>query len=148
MTSKFKITMLLADAAQEVGGKLYVLGGGWSIINAGPTNFAIAVYMQTPWDQANRRHTFRLELLDADGRQVLLPQPDGEERPFLIEGHHEAGRPAGLKPGTPLDGAFAIQFAGVRLPPGERLEFRLSIDGETHEDWTLPFTTRPETAPQ
>jgi hypothetical protein len=25
-----KITMLLADAAQEVQGKLYVLGGGWS----------------------------------------------------------------------------------------------------------------------
>jgi len=24
-----KVTMMLADAAQEVGGKLYILGGGW-----------------------------------------------------------------------------------------------------------------------
>jgi hypothetical protein len=146
--SKFKVMMLLADAAQAVGGKLNVLGGGWSIIGPDPASFAIAVYLQTPWDQANTTHTFRLELLDSDGQQVLLPQPDGGEEPIVIEGQHEAGRPPGLKPGTPLDGAFAIQFAGVPLPPGQRLEFRLTIDGETHEDWTLPFTTRPEVASQ
>jgi hypothetical protein len=27
-----KLTMLLADAAEAVNGKLYILGGGWSII--------------------------------------------------------------------------------------------------------------------
>jgi hypothetical protein len=144
----FKVTMLLADAAQEVGGKLYILGGGWSIIGPDPANFAIAVYMQTPWDQANVRQNFRLELLDADGEPVVLTTPTGDEQPLVIEGQHEAGRPPGLKPGTPLDGAFAVNFAGMPLPPGCRLEFRLSINGETDEDWTLPFTTRPEAASQ
>ena len=26
-----KVTMMLADAAQAVEGKLYILGGGWSV---------------------------------------------------------------------------------------------------------------------
>ncbi|MGH9322921.1 MAG: DUF6941 family protein [Vicinamibacteria bacterium] len=145
---KVKVTMLLADAAQEVGGKLYILGGGWSIIGPDPATFAIAVYMQTPWDQANLRRSFRLELLDADGQPVVMSMPNGDEQKLVIEGQHEAGRPPGLKPGTPLDGAFAVNFAGMPLPPGQRLEFRLSIDGETDEDWTLPFTTRPPAEPK
>ena len=39
--------MLLADSAQEVNGKLYVLGGGWSVINSGPGMFSVAVYLAT-----------------------------------------------------------------------------------------------------
>ncbi len=143
-----KVTMLLADSAQAVDGKLYVLGGGWSIIGPDPSSFAIAVYMQTPWDRANQRIPFRIELLDADGNPVLLPGQDGSEQPVVIEGQHEAGRPTGLKPGTPLDGVLAINFAGVPLPPGQRLEFRLTVDGESSEDWSLPFTTRPEAVAQ
>ena len=148
MSHGTKVTMLLAEAAQAVEGKLYILGGGWSIIGPDPANFAIAVYMQIPWDQSNRQHTFKIELLDADGNPVLLPAPDGSEQPLVIEGGYEAGRPAGLKAGTPLDGTFAINFANVALPAGERLEFRLTINGEADEDWTLPFTTRPPAEPK
>ena len=38
-----KITLLLCDHAQEVGGKLYVLGGGWSIYRGTPVTMALAV---------------------------------------------------------------------------------------------------------
>jgi hypothetical protein len=31
-----KVTMLLADAAQAVDGKLYILGGGWTITGPDP----------------------------------------------------------------------------------------------------------------
>jgi hypothetical protein len=143
----FKVTMLLADFAQAVEGKLYVLGGGWSVINSGPVSFAIAIYVQTAWHQANVRHGFKLELLDADGQPVIVSTPEGE-KPLLIEGEFESGRPPGLKPGTPLDGTLAVNLAGVPLPADSRLEWRLSINGETHEDWTLPFTTRPAAAEQ
>ena len=49
-----KVTMLLADVAQAVAGKLYVLGGGWSMMGSGPTPSALAVKIDIPWDQANR----------------------------------------------------------------------------------------------
>src|SRR5213594_576499 len=60
-----KVTMLLADSAQAVNGKLYILGGGWSIIGPDPAATAIAIKIDVPWDLANRSHTFRLALLDA-----------------------------------------------------------------------------------
>ena len=31
-----KVTMLLADSAQAIEGKLYILGGGWSITGPDP----------------------------------------------------------------------------------------------------------------
>ena len=53
-----KLTMLLADAAEAVGGKLYILGGGWSITGPQPTPSAIAIKIDVPWDQTNKVHTF------------------------------------------------------------------------------------------
>ena len=70
--------MMLADAAQAVEGKLYILGGGWSITGPEPTPSAIAAYIQVPWDRTNVQHEFRFELLDADGNPVILEDPEGE----------------------------------------------------------------------
>ena len=137
----FKVTMLLADAAQRVGGKLYVLGGGWSIINPGSVMFAIAVYIQTAWTRGDTQNEFRIDLLDSDGVPVLVESPDGAEVPLFLEGDFFAPRSPEVKAGTPLDGGFIWNVA-LSLPADSRLEFRLTINGETHEDWTLPFTTR------
>jgi len=136
----FKVTMLLADAAQYVQGKLYILGGGWSIIDPGTVSFAVAVNIQTAWHRADLQNQFRLELLDSDGNAVVIPTPLGEQ-PFLVEGGFTAARPDGVKPGTPLDGGFALNVV-TQLPPNARLEFRMTINGDSHEEWTLPFTTR------
>jgi hypothetical protein len=38
---------------------------------------------------------------------------------------------------------LAINIGPLPLPPGGRYEWRLTIDGETSEDWRLPFSTRP-----
>ena len=136
--------MLLADYAVVSDGKLTVVGGGWSITGPAPQAFAIALKIEVPWDQANVRHTLRLELVDADGDAVLVPTPDGE-KPFTIEAQFETGRPAGIKPGTPLDVMFAVNLPPQPLPPGGRYEWRLSIDGETRDDWRLAFSTRAAT---
>lgn len=143
-----KVTMLLADAAQAVEGKLYILGGGWSVTGPGPVPSAIALKIEVPWDLGTRRHTFSLELLNADGQPVRLPTPpDGEERPILIQGHFETGIPAGLIPGTPLDATLAFNIGALPLPPGARYAWRLSIDEQTEEKWQATFSTRPETPP-
>lgn len=139
-----KVTMLLADAVQAVDNKLYVLGGGWSITGPEPTPFGIALKIEVPWNEANRRHAWRLELLDPDGHPVQLATatPDGGGT-IQIGGDFEVGRPAGLAEGTPIDLALAINSGPLPVPPGGRYVWQLSIDGKTSEDWRVAFSTRP-----
>ncbi len=137
-----KVTLLLADAAQAVDGKLYILGGGWSITGPGPAPMALAIKIEVPWHQANERHAWRLSLVDADGQAVELPTEDGAQ-PVAIEAQFEVGRPPGLKPGTPIDVVMAVSFGPLTLAPDGRFTWRLEIDGETEEDWYVSFTTRP-----
>ena len=137
-----KVTLLLADAAQAVNGKLYVLGGGWSLTGPEPAPMALAVKIEVPWDRANIKHRWRLELLDEDGAPVeVVATPEGGTQPLRIEGEFEAGRPPGLKPGTPLDVALALNLAPLPLPGGGRFVWRLGIDG-WDEDWHVAFSTR------
>jgi hypothetical protein len=138
---QFNINMLLADHAEAVNGKLYINGGGWSMTGPNPSPFAIAVSVKVPWEMANRRHQLRLELVDSEGRPVEFPTPDGSTQPLVLEPELEVGRPAGLVPGTPLDAALAINFSPLPLDSG-RYEWRLMVNGECEEDWTLPFTVR------
>ena len=140
-----KATLLLADFAQVADGKLTVVGGGWSVTGPEPTPFAIAILVQVPWDQANVRHTLRLELLDADGNPVTMEADDGDDEPILFFDDlvFEVGRPPGLKPGTPLDFPVAVNSGPLPLVSGV-YEWRLTIDGETDDDWRLPFSVRAE----
>jgi len=137
-----RVTMLLADAAQAVNGKLYVLGGGWSQIGPDPSPMAIAMKVDVPWDQANRPHEWMLELVDADGKPVPVRTATGEQ-PVRLAGRFEVGRPAGLPPGTPIDLPLAISIGPFPLPSGRRLVWRLTVDGETREDWQVGFSVRP-----
>jgi hypothetical protein len=116
--------ILLADAAESVGGKLYVLGGGWDrlMIPNLPARsvkpFAIAVGITIPYSHTNRKFVFALELVDADGAQI------GD----VLQVGLESGRPPGLTPGTsqntPLGIATNPEFPG----PG-RYSFVARIDG-------------------
>jgi hypothetical protein len=136
-------TLLLADAAQAVGNKLFILGGGWSVTGPDPVPAALAVHVKVPWDEANLRHTLRLELIDSDGAPVMAETPEGTE-PLVIEHEFEVGRPPGMTPGTPIDLSLAINLGPLPLPPGGRYEWRLSIDGRSEAHWHAAFSTRPK----
>lgn len=137
--SSWKITMLLADSAQAVSGKLYILGGGWSVTGPAPTPSAIAIKFEVPWEAANRRHSVRIELLDSDGQPVLVPGPDSLQ-PMLIETELEVGRPPGMAPGTPLDSPLAINIGPLPLRPG-RYEWRCTV-AEANVVQSCAFTFR------
>lgn len=139
-----KATILLADYAVVADGKLTIVGGGWSQTGPEPASFGIALLIQVPWDQANTVHRFSVELLDADGAAVVAESEDGEEV-VAFGGEFEVGRPPGIKPGTPLDFPVAVNATPMPLEPG-RYEWRLTIDGASRADWTLPFTVRAEEA--
>src|SRR6266849_4778866 len=93
--SSMRVTMLLADAAQVADGKLYILGGGWTITGPGPSPFAIALKFEVPWSRSKQKHRVSIDLLDADGRAVSLGGPD-DPSPFVIEGEFEVDAPVGV----------------------------------------------------
>lgn len=148
MLAAMKVTMLLADAAQAAEGKLYILGGGWSVTGPQPVPQAIALLIEVPWDQTNMRHQWTLELLDSDGHPITARDPAGNEQPIRLGGEFEVGRPAGLTPGTPVAVPLAINLAPLPLAPGRRYVWTLTIDDQRHEDWRLAFNTRPGTLPE
>jgi len=141
-TSGFHVTMMLADSAQAIENKLYILGGGWSITGPEPSPSAIALQIKVPWTETNKRHEMRLELLDPDGQPVALDSPVGRQ-PLVLQTDFEVGRPPGIKQGSPIDLALAINIGPLPLEPDSRYEWRLHLDDETREDWTLQFSTRP-----
>ena len=144
---QWRVTLLLADAAQVVSGKLYLLGGGWSICSAPTPPMAVAGKVDVPWDETNRPHTLKLELLTQDGVSVSVPTPVGN-RPIAIDATFEVGRAAGLPPGTPMDFPFAINMGPLPLDPGERYMWRLTIDDISEATWRLAFSTfRPLRTP-
>ena len=136
-----KVTMMLADFAQAIGGKLYIMGGGWSITGLAPCPSAIAVKIEVPWNLTNQKHRLRVDLLDGDFHPVLVPTPQGQA-PMMIEGNFEVGRPAGLLQGTPMDVALAFNIPPIPLEPGKRFIWKLTVNGQENDDWQAAFSTR------
>lgn len=137
-----RVTMMLADHAQAADGKLNIIGGGWTIIGPDPTPFAIALIIEIPWALADQRHVFRLELIDPDG-QTLMAETEGGEQAIALEGDFTVDRPGDIPAGTPFTVPVGINMPSPPpIPPGGRYEWRLEINGKTHTDWRLGFSTR------
>ena len=130
MIDPIRVTLLLCDAAQEVGGKLYVLGGGWSVHRGTPVTMALAVRMEVPWDEANAPHACAARLVTEDGRDPVLPTPEGALAPTPIgsEWQMEVGRPPGVRPGTLLGVPLVVSVPPLPLAPGG-YEWHVTVDG-------------------
>ena len=117
--------LLVADGAQVVGGKLYLLGGGWDRLTVSElpglpaTPFAVAVGVNVPWSLTNRKMSFSIDVRNADGGHV------GQ----LVGGEFEVGRPPGLRSGVPQRFQIAGP-AGPELPAAGRYVIECAIDGE------------------
>jgi hypothetical protein len=131
--------MILADGAQAVGGKLYMLGGGWTHLfvpqfpGKPQAPFALAVGISVPYHLTNRRFSFAVELTDSDGERV------GE----LLTAEFEQGRPPGLRPGANQPILLAVN-AHPDFPAPGRYTFKASVDGEQMR--TASFEVVPQTS--
>jgi hypothetical protein len=104
--------LLVADRAEAVNGKLYLMGGAWDRISLaqfpGPASFDVALGVMVGYTETNERHEFQLTLQDDDNEVVLGP----------VTGQFELGRPPGLKPAqaqrftVAVRGPFPLQRAG------------------------------------
>jgi hypothetical protein len=134
--------MMLADGAQAVGGKIYILGGGWTHIfvpqfpGKPAMPFWLAIGITVPWHLTNRRFTFSIELNDADGQRI-------EE---VAAGEFEQGRPPGLRPGTPQRVLLAVG-ASPEFPESGRYEFKASVDGQMLRSTSFEAVTQNASEP-
>ena len=85
--------LLLADRAEVLNGKLYMMGGAWDRRNirdiAAPVPLSIVVGVLVPWNLTNEPHQLRLRIEDEDGTAVL---PE-------VEATVNVGRPANAMQG-------------------------------------------------
>jgi hypothetical protein len=122
------------------------MGGGWNVTGPGPSSFALAGVIELEWHEANQPRQLRIELLNEDGRPVEVQTPTGQH-PVLIEVNVEVGRPPGVPQGTAFNAPIAVNVPPIPIPPGGRFVWQFSIDGESRDEWRLPFLTRPAVAP-
>jgi hypothetical protein len=134
------VTVILADAAQEAAGKLFVLGGGWSFIGPDPGPMGVALLVLVDWNEANEPHEFLMRLEDEDGNLATFgPESSSVE----VRGHLEVGRPPGHPAGIPFNVPMAVNFPPLPLDPGRRYVWVVSIDGNSQPHWRAGFNTRP-----
>ncbi len=135
----WEVTALLCDAAQVADGKLYVLGGGWSLCGPGPFVHALAIKLGVPWDRSNRPHRLELVMVDEDSDEPVAVGDPPE--PLRFESEFEVGRPPGLPAGSLLDVPFAIGFGPIALPPATGFAWSVRVDAGEIE--RISFRTRP-----
>jgi hypothetical protein len=122
--------LLLCDAAvADQGGKLHMLGAGWSITSSPTSPQAVAVLLKIPWDRANERLALMLRLVDDDGRPVAVATTEGTQE-LAMGGEIETGRPPGVTPGSQLDAGLVFNVPSLPLPAG-RYQWRLEVAGDT-----------------
>ena len=100
--------LLLSDHSEALNGKIYAMGAGWNVLRfpqlPADHAFSIALGIDVPWDETNKRHALTLRVDDPDGARL------GE--PFQLE--FETGRPPGTMTG---------QDQRITLSLGARMTF-------------------------
>src|SRR5579863_8697337 len=104
---RVRVTLLLCDAAQVADGKLYILGGGWSLIGPDPMPSGIGLKIDVDWTEIERSHHWELYLVDEDGQPVIVDTPEGPQA-IEVRGDFEVARPVGVPPGSPVDVALGL----------------------------------------
>ena len=114
--------LLLADRAEAVNGKLYLVGGGWDRLTLatlpGPADFDVVAGVLVGYNETNTPHQVELLLEDEDNRPVLGP----------IAARFELGRPPGIKQGQSQ--RFQVVIRGpFPLPGPGAYHWVLALDG-------------------
>jgi hypothetical protein len=128
--------LILADKAEAIGGKLYLMGGAFDRVGMttipGPAQFDVAAGLLVGYNETNVQHGFELRCEDADNNLVFP----------AAQGAIEVGRPPGMAAGSEQralvvfagpftfgaigDHAWVLVLNGERQPP---TRFRIERQG-------------------
>jgi hypothetical protein len=118
-------SLLVADWAEAINGKLYVQGAAfdtlWAPQYPHAPRFFFAAVLKVPWNDTNRRLPIR----------GWVESKDGDELGWKMEGELEAGRPPGQRGGD----AQVVIAGPVQFEVSGPTEFTLHIDfaGDSRE---------------
>jgi hypothetical protein len=128
--------MMAADGAQAVGGKLYILGGGFDRLNMPTVPFAhrfdVAMLIDVPWNATNQPYEVVVELVTADM----------EFAGYRAEARMETGRPPGTRQGTSITVPVAIPVLAEFRQPG-RYVLRASVNGRLKNQLAIEAVAPP-----
>jgi hypothetical protein len=124
-----RASLILADFAEsDPGGKVHILGAGWSVTGPQASPQAVVGFIQVPPDRVGNPIPFTLRLADRTGELVEVPGPAGMQR-LEINGQVEVQEPQGWDRSTDLNAAFAVNVL-LPLSPGQSYTWTLEIDGK------------------
>lgn len=127
--------LVLADAAQVQGEKLYLLGGGWSLIWVkefpAQHQMAVAAGILIPWMETNARHQFKIAVRAEDGTTFSE-----------VNGEFEQGRPPGLPPGTTQRVMLTVNM-GIRIEQPTEAAAELWLDGTLAKSVPFRIVSKP-----
>lgn len=123
---------MLADMASVENGKLFIHGGGWSVVNTTElpvthSSLTLALIFRVEYNEALEDHPVTIDLLDEDDT-ALGPR---------VEGVIRVGHPPGTRPGTPSFVPQALRFNMIRFESEGGYRFRVSAGEE--ELASVPF---------
>lgn len=126
--------LILADSAQVVSNKLYLLGGGWdrlTIRKQPPVahQMTVAASFRVSWNETNQRHSFEIEVADSDGGTI-----------GKVAGQFEVGRPPGTLPGQDQRVQIAVNV-GMQINKLGSYMIIARLNGE--EGGSFPFNVVP-----
>ena len=73
--------------------------------------------------------------------QPVVVDTEAGRQAIEVRGDFEVGRPPGVPMGASLDVPIAVNLPPLPVAPGNRYEWRLTVDGEAREGWGVAFST-------
>ena len=123
---------LIADYAEVVSGKLYLMGGGWDTTHAAQVpatiRLAVAIGVRIDWGEANREFPVLVAVEDDDGHELVR-----------IQGAVSTTRAPNAVPGSPQLAQIAANVT-IALPAfgGYRVHISVGADDAVCQ-CNLPF---------
>ena len=122
--------LILADYAQAIGNKVYIMGGGWDrlTVNSGfpvQQSVGIASSVIVPWNETNQETTLEIEVLTEDGVSIAK-----------VEAKFNVGRPANLTEGQDQRAQLALNVPLSFKEPGTYV-IVAKLQGQEEEEKTV-----------
>ena len=136
-------SLMLADHAEAVRGKLYLTGGAWDTIHVERfpvmhPHMSVVVTLEIGWDDHDRTVPVEVKLLDADSRSMLNKSVGGQAR---------AKRMPGASPGDTSPLLLVFNLFGARFDHPGSYTVTVELDGEPSGQIPLKLRQRTQTGP-
>ena len=126
-----RATVLLAHSAHlDQNATVHALGLGWTTTATPAPQHALIVFVDVAWSEIGEPFPIRAELVDGDGNRVAQTEES------VINARRHPVHPEGTSVTIP----FVATIPTLNLTVGNRYQWRVSIDGEMHEEWLAGFT--------